>query len=394
MSPQPINRSPDLKRLRDEGYDIEVRAGHLLVKDVPYVNANRQVKRGILVSELTLAGDVTAVPNTHVAMFAGEYPCHKDGSRIFQIENQTARRELAQNLAIDHTFSSKPTSGSYKDYYEKMTTYVTIISSQAEAIADVTAKTFPVVVPEAEENSVFSYIDTASSRAGISAISKKLELGKVGIIGVGGTGSYVLDLVAKTPVREIHLFDGDKFSQHNAFRSPGAPSLEDLARHPSKVAFFKDLYSRMHRGIIAHDHIVDASNVDELAGLDFVFLCLDRGEPKKLIVEKLEALAIAFIDVGMGVQEVDGSLLGVLRTTTSTVKLRDHVRNKSRIPFSNGDENNEYSTNIQIADLNSLNAALAVVKWKKLFGFYVDLENEHHSTYATTGNFLTNEDQP
>src|SRR4029077_4096539 len=145
----------------------------------------------------------------------------------------------------------------------------------------------------------------------------------------------------------------------------------------------------MHRGIIAHDHVVDASNVDELAGLNFVFLCLDRGRPKKLIVEKLEALGIPFIDVGMGLQEVDGSLLGVLRMTTSTAKQRDHVRNKSRIPFSDGDENNEYSTNVQIADLNSLNAALAVVKWKKLFGFYVDLENEHHSTYTITGNILT-----
>src|SRR5712664_813845 len=156
MSPQPINRSPDLKRLRDEGYDIEIRAGYLLVKDVPYVDANRQVKRGILVSELSLAGDVTTVPNTHVAMFAGEYPCYKDGSRISQIENQSARRELAQNLIIDHTFSSKPTTGSYKDYYEKIATYVAIISSQAEAIAGVTAKTSPVIVPDTEENSVFN----------------------------------------------------------------------------------------------------------------------------------------------------------------------------------------------------------------------------------------------
>jgi hypothetical protein len=35
---------------------------------------------------------------------------------------------------------------------------------------------------------------------------------------------------------------------------------------------------------------------------------------------------------------------------------------------------NECGRNIQIADLNALNAALAVVKWKKLYRFYVDLE--------------------
>jgi hypothetical protein len=390
MLHQLINHNPDLKRLRDEGYDVEIRSGHVLVKDVPYWTANKELKRGTLVSELTLAGDVTTTPNTHVAMFIGEYPCYKDGSRIAQIENQSARRELGPNLVIDHTFSSKPTTGAYKDYHEKMTTYATIISSQT----GLTAKTFPVVVPDPDEDSVFHYIDTASSRAGIGVVSKKLEIGKVGIVGLGGTGSYVLDLVAKTPVQEIHLFDADKFSQHNAFRSPGAPSIDDLRRHPNKAAFFGELYSRMRRGIVTHDHYVDVSNVGELAGLAFVFLCLDRGGPKKLIIEKLEELGIPFVDVGMGVQEVEGSLLGIVRTTTSTARQRNHVRDKSRIPLSDGDENNEYSTNIQIADLNALNAALAVVKWKKLFGFYVDLESEHHSTYTIDGNMLTNEDQP
>ena len=70
MSQSLISRSRDLKRLRDEGYDLEIRSGYLLVKDVPYVNSRREVKRGILVSTLTLAGDVTTTPDNHVAYFA------------------------------------------------------------------------------------------------------------------------------------------------------------------------------------------------------------------------------------------------------------------------------------------------------------------------------------
>ena len=105
----------------------------------------------------------------------------------------------------------------------------------------VTAKTFPVVVPE-EEESVFNYIDTASSRAAIDIVTQKLKLEKIAIIGLGGTGSYVLDLVAKTPVKEIHLFDGDTFLQHNAFRSPGAPSIDELKTKPRKVTYLKNLY--------------------------------------------------------------------------------------------------------------------------------------------------------
>jgi hypothetical protein len=391
MSQQLINRSPDLKRLRDEGYDIEVRSGHLLMKHVPYVNSSKDIKFGTLVSTLSLASDVTTKPDTHVSYFAGDHPCHKNGTEIDKIKHQSVQKRLDSDLVIHHSFSSKPSAG-YEDYYEKMTTYAAIISGPAQSIdPNVTAKTFPVIEAQ-DEDSVFNYIDTASSRAGINVVNRKLELGKIGIVGLGGTGSYVLDLVAKTPVREIHLFEGDKFSQHNAFRSPGAPSIDELRQTPQKVAYWKERYSRMHRYIVANDGYIDASNVDQLRGINFVFLCLDRGLAKKLIIDKLEEWGTPFIDVGMGVELVDEALHGVLRITTSTVKKREHVRAKKRIPFSSGDGNDDYARNIQIADLNALNAALAVVKWKKLFGFYRDLEGEHYSTYTVDGNTLINED--
>jgi hypothetical protein len=146
----------------------------------------------------------------------------------------------------------------------------------------------------------------------------------------------------------------------------------------------------MHRGIVDHAAHVGAGNAEELQTMDFVFLCLDRGTAKKLLIEKLEHFGLPFVDVGMGVTVTDDSLGGILRITTSTPKQRDHVR--SRISFSDGDGGNEYDRNIQIADLNALNAALAVIKWKKLFGFYRDLKREHHSTYAIDGNLLINED--
>jgi hypothetical protein len=392
MSQQLISRSPDLTRLRDDGYDVEVRSGHLLVKDVPYVNSAKEVRLGTLVSELTLAGDVTSTPSTHVAHFVGEHPCLKDGSQIAQIKNQSREQKLAEGVVIQHSFSSKPLSGAYKDYYEKMTTYAAIISSQAQSLdRKATPMPFPVVEP-AEDESVFNYLDTASSRAGIGAVAKKLEVEKLAIVGLGGTGSYVLDLVAKTPVKEIHLFDGDKLLNHNAFRSPGAASIDQLRARPLKVAYLQDQYSKMHRRIVAHGCYLDGSNSDELKGMDFVFLCLDKGSQKQAIIEHLEAWGAAFIDVGMGVQLVDDALLGVVRVTTSTPAKRDHVRGKKRIPFTDGDGHNEYSQNIQIADLNALNAALAVIKWKKLCGFYRDLEGEHFSAYEIDGNHLLNED--
>lgn len=392
MSQQLISRSPDLKELRDEGYEIAVKSGHLVIYNVPYVNSQKQVKRGILVSQLDLANDVATKPGTHVAMFAGEHPCDKEGRELVKIKNSSTRQHICDDLYVDHLFSSKPKEG-YLDYHHKMTTYVTIISGQAEAIdPNASAKTFRVIASD-DPDSVFNYVDTASSRARIVAVSKKLEGVNVAIVGLGGTGSYTLDLVSKTPAKEIHLFDGDYFLQHNAFRSPGAPPIDELGKKPKKVHYFRNIYSTMRKNIFANDFDIDKSNVEHLRGMDFVFLCVHGGEVKRPIIEKLEEFGIPFVDVGMGVEVVDQQLLGILRVTTSTADKRDHVRDKKRISFSGGRDDGLYSQNIQIADLNALNAALAVIKWKKLFGFYADFEKEHFTTYTIDGNSIANEDK-
>ena len=78
MSQKPLSLSPDLKRLRDEGYFVQIRGGFLVMRDVPYVDEHRQVRMGALISSLTLAGDVARVPDTHVAYFDGDYPCDTD----------------------------------------------------------------------------------------------------------------------------------------------------------------------------------------------------------------------------------------------------------------------------------------------------------------------------
>ena len=397
MSQQLISRSPDLLRLRDDGYEVDVKGGYLVLTHVPYVNSSREIKYGMLVSTLTLAGEVTATPDTHVAFFGGDHPCDKNGDKLRRIEHTSGRQTLHDGVVVDHSFSAKLKKDGregYTDYYEKMTTYVAAISGPAEALdPDVTARTRRVVASE-EADSVFEYTDTASSRAKINLISKKLELSRIAIVGAGGTGSYVVDLVSKTPVREIHLYDKDLFLQHNAFRAPGAASLSELRERPSKVAYLKSRYSNMHRGIVAHEHAIGAANVGLLDGMDFIFLCLDQGRAKRAIIEHLEARGTPFVDVGMGLFALDEALAGVVRVTTSTDANRVLSRDKERIQFGDADEDDEYATNVQIADLNALNAALAVIRWKKVFKFYLDLEREHHSTYTVDGNVLTNEDRP
>lgn len=387
MSQELIGLNPDMKRLRDDGYEIEIRSGHLLIHSVPYVTAQKTVAKGTLVTDLSLTGSLTATPFSHIAYFIGEHPCDENGNVITQIKHEGAKI-LAPDLHANHSFSNKPSDG-YQNYYDKMTRYIHIISQYARAIdPEATARTYKPI-RSAPGESVFRYTDTASSRAGIMAISEKLASQKVAIIGLGGTGSYVLDLVAKTPVSEIHLYDGDLFQQHNAFRTPGAPSFEHLDQQQSKVAYLYSIYDKMRTGIHPHHENICTDNVNELSNVDFVFICIDKPSKKKLIIEFLQSSAIKFIDAGLDVIMIEENLqlIATCRVTTGTPSKADHIT--TRINTNRIDDDGLYGANIQIADLNALNATLAVIKWKKICGFYQDLEKEHHSTYTTNVNQLT-----
>ena len=390
MSQQLIALNPDLARLNSEGFNVEIRGAYLVVRDIPYVTSNKEIRRGILVTTLELAGDKTIRPTDHTIKFAGDYPCRANGSPIEAIRHQSLVVQLAEDLVIHHSFSAKPPIGYYIDYYEKITTYAGLLSGQAALIdPNINSWTARIISPD-NDKSPFNYLDTASARAEINLVTQKLSMDKVAIVGVGGTGSYVLDFLAKTPVKEIHLFDGDIFSTHNAFRAPGAPSIEELREQPLKTTYFKNLYSKMHRGIITHDAHVDSSNIDKLRNMTFVFLCMDSGPAKIFILQKLEEFGVVFIDVGMGLYLREGALGGILRVTTSTPDHRDAAR--KRIPATGDNENNEYDKNIQIADLNALNAILAILKWKKLCGFYLDQEGERFTSYTIGCNMLLSED--
>ncbi len=391
MSRELFNRSADLTRLRDEGYVVEVRGALLVMSEVPYVDGERRVRRGTIVSTLSLAGDVTQKPDCHQVWFDGDFPCNADGGRLKGIAESGGPQALGEGLTATYRFSSKPSDG-YADYFEKMTTYATLMSGQATRLEPGATPRLYRSPSVDEPGGAFNYLDTASARVGIGALSEKLAGETVSIVGLGGSGSYVLDLVAKTPVREVRLFDADVFLQHNAFRAPGAPALEELRARRAKVDYFAERYSHMHRHIVAHRTFLRADNVHLLDGTTFAFLCMDAGKDKRAVVQRLEEMGASFVDVGMGLDlDETGALGGLLRVTASTPDKRDHVH-RGRISFAGGGADDLYASNIQVAELNSLTAALAVVKWKKVRGFYRDAEREHHFTYPTESNVLINGD--
>ncbi|CAD0325526.1 ThiF family adenylyltransferase [Xanthomonas hortorum] len=399
MSHHLTSRNPALSKLVQEGYELEFRPGLLLVHAVPYVNAHSQIAYGTLVSELSMdSPDIVGKPGSHQMHFIGDHPCFEDGRVLTPIQYQSAEFPLGSGLTAHHYFSHKRKDKQrnwidYEDYYVKVKTYVDVISGQAKKIDPLVDARTRKVATWADDTTPFVYADTASTRAGILAINERASQLRVAIVGLGGTGGYVLDLLAPTYVPEIHLFDGDQLHQHNAFRAPGAVPAEALGRNLHKVAWYSEHYGNLRRGVVPHAEMIHEANVHELSQFDHVFLCIDRGQARALILDHLKNTSTVVIDCGMGmhVSKDDQKLWGTIRTTVSSPANREEAA--SLMPLVDR-EDDLYRSNVQIIELNALNAAMAVLRWKRLIGMFADDRLEMECTYNTALNQIGNKPEP
>lgn len=390
MSTEPTSPSDDIQRLINEGYGITIKQGCLIVTDVPYLDVSVTPKEdGVLFCPFP------SDPGADHTFYFSDIP-HNTQGKPFHVANDKVTNWNGHSVKSQLSFKKHDGAQQvpYSDHYDKVTYYVTVLSSLANTKAGdkrFSAKKFRPVDTSSDDSTPFMYADTNSSRAGINHINDKFTGQKIAIIGVGGTGSYVTDLVAKTQVAEIHLYDDDLFSPHNAFRAPGAASLEVLNQPILKVEYFKGIYSNMHKGIFAHPYKVTPEVINnEFGEYDFVFVCIDSDKHKKTMLELFVDKSIPCIDSGVAVQNLDDVLGATVRVSTLSPEKSDHL--EKRIPCTHSDEN-DYSSNIQIAEANAIAASFSVLKWKKMTGFYHDNQKEHHSTIMLNSNQINNHEK-
>jgi hypothetical protein len=392
MSAALISRDPFLKRLADEGFEIEVDNVQLVVRSIPHVTINGTLARGILACALSLEPNsgMTATPQgDHTMHFAGGMPCHRDGTPMINILHSSTRQRVGA-IDVDHYLSSKPEiTERYENIYDKVVAYERMIGGAARSLdRSANARTYARAMV-ANDDSPFAIPDSASPRYRIGAVNRKLR-GRVAIIGLGGTGSFLLDLLSKTWVTEIHLYDGDQLLNHNLFRSPGSPEPILLRDFPYKVEYYAQVYARMHTGITPRPVRVTAVNVDEFADFDFVFVCVDKGSSRREIAQGLLRLNIPFIDTGIGVGLEESSLDGCARATFIHPGT-DWAEVERLLPFGDDDEDDDvYHADIQIAAINSLNANIALLRWMRWADYFRDERGEANSIYMIEGNSISN----
>lgn len=238
----------------------------------------------------------------------------------------------------------------------------------------------------APSESVFLYPNDRPAEHGYTDLVDLFRGKTVAIVGLGGTGSYVLDLVSKTEVEEIHLYDSDKFEPANAFRAPGAFSRDQVSAESYKVEMYRERYAKFRRGVIAHQYDISPDNVADLVQRSAVFLCIPSNPIKETIFDTCPFV----IDCGIGAKRDDqGGLRAALRVNAGYGSFTPAL--KKKVPLQPPSGADAYF-NLQVAELNALNATLAVIKWKKYLGFYHDEKvTQHHSKYVVRSNLLLSE---
>jgi molybdopterin/thiamine biosynthesis adenylyltransferase len=358
--------APDspIDELLADGYALVLQHGHLVVRRIPYRAASGMKEDGKLALPVTdNNGTVSSGISDHTIWFSGEDPLGDSGNSL--ASRFTPPRDIGAGDLATHQLSFKPEGGNYTGIAAKVRAYARILSSPARRIRPELTATPGAAFQIVEDDLPFVYRDTNTTRAGLAALNNVFRGHTIAIVGVGGTGSYILDQVAKTWVDRILLIDGDTLENHNAFRAPGAASIETLQAKRNKAEYFAEQYSHMHTGITAHPVKLTAENVELLEPTTFVFLAAADAEERPAIMAWLHEQQKPFIDVGMSISQTDSGLTGLAKVTTYLPNTDIVLPTK---PAAAPDD--EYATNIQIADLNALNAILAVIRWKRHLGFY------------------------
>lgn len=380
-----VSHNDDLKLLVEKGYAVGFDSNCLIIRDIPYLDADGIRKIGAIVAKLVDVDGKKVRQDDHQILFAGGIPHGLDGNPIPNLGGGPCKHTLskaATDVVVERSFSNKPRStGAYKDFFEKIERYVTIISGPAICDTEPHPLTFRTV-EAVYDDGIFKINDTMTSRASLTDMSEMFKDEVIAIIGLGGTGSFVLDHLVKTPVKEIRGFDDDYMHVHNVFRSPGRFDPSEFDQ--KKASVYQSRYKNLRNGLNLQTKYIDATCAEDLEGVTFAFVCVDSGSARKEIFDLLIASNIAFIDVGMGLSRRDEQLGGLIRATLFADGEAQSVRNQ-RLTNETDAPNNEYNTNIQIGELNALNACIAVIMYKQHRCFYRKEHSIYHAVFEVAG---------
>lgn len=133
---------------------------------------------------------------------------------------------------------------------------------------------------------------------------------RVGVAGAGGTGSAVVEQLARAGVKHITVIDRDKFAKSNTTRMYGTYAA--TGRRP-KAHIAGDNIGRIAPDAEVVSRCVDICSQEALSLLkdcDVVFGCVDMQEPRRALNDLAYRFFIPVIDTGVGIDAEGGRITG------------------------------------------------------------------------------------
>jgi hypothetical protein len=385
------SHNDDIRRLLEKGFALRYDSEYLAVRDIPYLDAQKALRVGAIVTKLVFVDKVHVQQQDHQVFFAGSVPHGLDGQPVPNLGGGATPLTLTKtDVIVERSFSNKPESGRFPDFYAKIEHYLNLVGGPAMSLHNVNPYTFRVD-HDVVADSVFKFRDTLTSRAEIGDLATVFKNEVIAIIGLGGTGCYVLDFMVKTPVNEIRGFDGDFYYVHNAYRSPG--HLDEVDLRQAKAAVYTRRYDNFRHNLKLEQKYIDGSSAADLAGVTFAFVCVDKGSARAEIFDLLIRMGIPFIDVGMGLNRQEHALAGTLRATYYPADKAAQVRDMQLAELADHPDD-IYRAQVQISELNAMNACLAVMRYKQLRGFYLEKQAPFHMLFDTAELKLFRQEGP
>ena len=273
------------------------------------------------------------------------------------------------------TISIKKDSGEYQDAWDALKTYIHAIyggfraSDNDGSYGAERPYTFPILGERGRDE--VQWLDLVRTE-------------RVAVVGLGGVGAWIADLVVKADVAEVHGWDADEIEAKNVIRMPGAVDSDWIGK--PKAEWFEETYQQIHRQVHGHPkHVDERTAADMCSNATFGFVAVDNDEGREIACAAMAAAGIPFIDVGISLSRRDGQVSASIRATTAWP--HDDAWRKA-IPKVDKAGQETYGK-LELPDVAAIAAGLAVQSWRKVRGQTAQESASECMVYRTDTDTIT-----
>ncbi|MGH2964021.1 MAG: HesA/MoeB/ThiF family protein [Solirubrobacterales bacterium] len=127
---------------------------------------------------------------------------------------------------------------------------------------------------------------------------------RVGVVGLGGTGSVVVQQLAHLGIKRFVLVDDDRVEATNLHRLAGG-SWRDARLRRRKSSVARRLIHRVSRKstVETFGNLRSADAIDALKNVDVIIGCVDNDGARLIMTELAAAYLIPYLDIGVGIEQ-------------------------------------------------------------------------------------------